>query len=277
MHRTLSTLAPILALALAACGDLSTPGIAPNPEVLPLPPVQEPFDDGHREPTRVVIAADEEVAPAQTGWNTPDALDRYEVRDPETVRPEARLGVPAEPEPRPYEAGALCTFDAEQWGARCADDPGSAACLRDAHFTEWYPHGLVVGRDLGRLVLTDAKAVERALPAGGPIAPMTTEQVDPDGWETNLLAAEIATLRLNLDLNRAGLSGEQSLELAVLQAGPLAGFAVVHVLEMAEGVLGGADYRMLGVDLGPAAFAHQISALNAAARDCAAPAVLARM
>ena len=289
-----TTTLTILGALTFGCGGESAPGIPAGEGGSDLPPVAAPYADRSQALEQIGVSVDSEDLAASRfvfQWAAPDVLDEEapptleytapgvtEVEDfgIEPTTPREGENSAGDPQDRLYAAGEICTYTAAEWGSDCTGDPESAGCLREYSFSESYPEGITLGQGDKRFHLSSAKAVARALPGSGIAEVLTVDQTDPPATQANRLATELAALHLNIAYSRRGMVGTSDIESAVTLVGPLAGFTVIHIAEMAEGVLSGESYHGLGVHLNPEAFADEVAALNAAAPGCVADDFIAR-
>lgn len=278
MKKTILTVLT-LALSMVACaedGDPGVPGAAE--ERIDLPPIAE--YEQQRQPTRVTIDATEGRRGESHPWTMPAVADPAPpmtpgldyapqhgadtggIRLPKPSEP--RLGENAAPDPQDqlYRRGELCTYDAAAWAGDC-----EGGCLLDAHFEAVFPDGIELGRGDKRFALTNADAIRKALPGMGAATALVTDQVNPPAQAANRLAAELAVLHLNIAYSRAGHVGTEPFDDAMLLVGPLRGWSVVHVAELAERALDGDDYLGL-VPVSREVLADELASLNRAAPAC---------
>jgi hypothetical protein len=119
------------------------------------------------------------------------------------------ITVAAPPDTAPY-----CTFVCWNWTAACLKDTYNheistpPACLRDDHFADVFPNGVVIGTHTapGRYTATwtSPGAVERFKCGYGIPEPLTRDWVNPRNTDLGVLQAEILTLRLNREFSCAG-------------------------------------------------------------------------
>jgi hypothetical protein len=107
------------------------------------------------------------------------------------------------------DVGDFKTFTHGGWGARCeGQNPG---CLRDAHFAQVFPSGMILGDPDGddndgvwTLVLTSSAAVKEYLPDGGTPGTLTGDLVNPSTTPAKNLASQLTAATLNVAFNDAG-------------------------------------------------------------------------
>ncbi len=285
-YTTLTAVA--LAFSMAACADHAEPGVPGSVEArADLPPIAD--YEQQRQPTRITIAATEGQGGERHAWVVPpvsepappmtpglDATSRHgaDTGGIELPTPaEPRIGEDAAPDPNGhlYFAGELCTLDAEAWAGNCDD-----GCLLDAHFEGLFPEGIELGRGEKRFLLTDPEAIRKALPGEGAATVLSADQVNPPAQAANRLAAELAVLRLNLAYSRARHLGTEPFEGATLLVGPLRGWTVAHIAELAEQALDGDDYRRL-VPVSRDELADELASINRAAPACRPDDFIARV
>lgn len=289
-HKTLLTLTA--ALALPACGT-DDPGVAGGDGAEPnLPPVAK--YEQQRQPTRVQVTSGGRDDGPVADWVRPSTqratpaaptletrrtglADEGGIRLPEPQEP--RVAEDAAPDPRAhlYREGELCTHPAAAWAGPCEDDPSAAGCLVDDHLGTLLPDGITLGRGEKHFVLTGAVAIRKALPASGLASVLHTDQVDPPASHANRLAGELAALHLNIAYDRNNRLGTAELEGATMLVGPLQGWSVAHIAELAEVALGGDDYLAFGAHLSRADLADELATINNAAPDCVPDDFLSRI
>jgi len=152
------------------------------------------------------------------------------------------------PEIRP---GDFKTFTHGAWGSRCSGR--NTGCLRDAHFAQVFPAGLVLGDPDGddadgvwALVLTSSRAVQALLPNGGTPGALRGDLVDPEETPARNLASQLVAATLNVAFNDAGhLAGENTsvglgdLVYVAHVDSELIGLTVRRVLEIANHAVAG--------------------------------------
>ncbi len=128
------------------------------------------------------------------------------------------------------------------WGQACHGQ--NAGCLRDEHFDEAFPAGLVVGGTFG-IHLTSSGAVVNFLPAGGEPGMLTSNYVDPLSTEAGVFAGQVVALAISLGFAEVSVPGFGDLGNLVVPTGfhepwgPFAGYTVSEVFALANVVLGG--------------------------------------
>ena len=105
--------------------------------------------------------------------------------------------------------GDFITFTHGGWGARC--EGGNPGCLRDEHFDDVFPNGMILGDPDGddndgiwALVLTTSTAVKNYLPDGGTPSTLTGDLVNPTSTPSKNLASQLTAATLSVAFNDAG-------------------------------------------------------------------------
>jgi hypothetical protein len=103
----------------------------------------------------------------------------------------------------------VCTQTNGGWGSACSGN--NTGCLRDDHFDDVFPGGLVVGDPDGpdadglyALELTSTSAVEDLLPEGGSPAALTADETDPSSTSSNVFGGQLVAATLNVEFDAAG-------------------------------------------------------------------------
>jgi hypothetical protein len=149
--------------------------------------------------------------------------------------------------------GDVCDYRTQTqggWGAAC--NGGNPGCFRDAHFKEVFPTGLQIGCGDLKATLKNSKAVEKALPAGGPprmLYPSETGQYDGYGDPNpkTVLFSQTVALSLNLYFDSVPEYNPLSTPMPLGQlriadpSSPCDGWSVAKVLAQANAALGGCD------------------------------------
>lgn len=141
----------------------------------------------------------------------------------------------------PSQPGDFCTYTQEEWGDACVGSQG-IACFLDSEFVSLFPQGLAVGGGFV-ITFTTADAVRTYLPSLGNAMILRRHAIDPS--ETvfaNILAGELAALRLNVVYSQAGrLPQVSSIPLGelVIHDGAFEGVPVKDLAGIANEVLGG--------------------------------------
>jgi len=144
--------------------------------------------------------------------------------------------------------GEYCSFTQGGFGQGCHGN--NVGCLRDEHFDEVFPNGLVLGDgdgddddDAFALVLTSARAVEDFLPAGGQPGALDQDLVDPLNSSAGVLAGQLAAAKLNVGFSAAGFfDGDGQLgDLVYVKCvdDDLIGLSVSEVIDLADVLISG--------------------------------------
>ncbi len=127
------------------------------------------------------------------------------------------------------------------------NNPGS---LRDQHFDDIYPNGLVIG-DPDNYTITFEESVDvNNYKKGGKPAVLDQSYTNPTKKLGNL-ADQILAARLNRDYSEAGVLGDNddySLGELIYVEGPFQGYTVNEMLDLAEVALGGGDLGEFSVE-----------------------------
>lgn len=118
-------------------------------------------------------------------------------------------------EERGPESPDLTTYTQGGWGTACrGNNPG---CLRDTHFDQVFPSGLILGDPDGvdedgdfALHLTNSKTVESFLPHGSTPGVFEEDAIDPSSSPAGVLAGQLTAATLNLGFNDAGVLGAET-------------------------------------------------------------------
>jgi hypothetical protein len=161
-----------------------------------------------------------------------------------------------------FFAGDMATFTQGGWGQKAAGN--NVGALRNAHFAQVFPNGLVLGDEDGvdgdgafALVLTSAKAVENLLPTGGKAGAFTSNKTNPTSTSAGVFAGQLAAAKLNLAFDQAGKfdakKARDDLKLGdmLFQAGvnpKLNSFSVLEVIEFADLAISGAVAMPMDID-----------------------------
>ncbi len=136
----------------------------------------------------------------------------------------------------PATSGPFTTFTQGGWGTKISGhNPG---WLLSTKFTTVYPTGYVVVGGTNMIAFTGQPAIDAFLPAGGTAAVLKASALNPLTTAAGVLAGQVLALRINVDFSNAGVTrwGLGNLKVA---SGPLAGYTVNQVLNLANSVLGG--------------------------------------
>jgi hypothetical protein len=145
----------------------------------------------------------------------------------------------AEP-PSEFQPGDYCSYTQGGWGAGpSGNNPGQ---ILASNFGFVYPSGVTAGTPFW-MKFTTASAVDDYLPAGGTPGQLTSNLIDPTSTSAGVFGGQVLALKLNVDLNDAGIiDGTQgSISSLVLTGtgGSLDGQTVAAILAAAEQALGG--------------------------------------
>jgi hypothetical protein len=105
--------------------------------------------------------------------------------------------------------GNFVTFTQGGWGTACSgSNPG---CIRDEHFEEALPGGLLLGDQDGidgdnhfALLLTTSLAVQNLLPEGGGASALDLDQTDVSNASGGVFTGQLAAAKLNVAYDDAG-------------------------------------------------------------------------
>ncbi|MFO0981220.1 MAG: hypothetical protein U1E76_05610 [Planctomycetota bacterium] len=104
----------------------------------------------------------------------------------------------------------FCSYTQGGWGAGCAGH--NVGCLRDAHFADVFPNGLLLGDQDGvdgdglfALVLRSAAAVENFLPQGSQPGTLDQDLLDPTTSSAGVFGGQLTAAKLNVAFDDAGL------------------------------------------------------------------------
>ena len=135
------------------------------------------------------------------------------------------------------------------WGQECNDDDrsggGNVGCLRDDHWDDAFPDGLVIG-GFYTITFTSSDAVAEFLTTGGTPDVLTQDYVDPaDDTEAGIFAGQVTALAISLGFSEAGVDGFGPLgslyyKHSVPWPGePFSGMTVQELFDLANEVLSG--------------------------------------
>jgi len=183
--------------------------------------------------------------------------------------------------------GDFCSFTQGGWGQEC--NGGNVGCLRDGHFADVFPNGLILGDQDGvdgdgafALVLTSAKAVEDFLPAGSTAGVLTEDLTDPTSSPAGVLAGQLASAKLNVAFADADLfdgHGHNGVLLGdLVYVGcvddDLIGLSVRDVIDLADELIAGDEGDGLDLDgdgtddVGASDLSDALGALNENFDEC---------
>ncbi len=139
------------------------------------------------------------------------------------------------------DLSGFLTYSQGGWSSRPhGQNPGT---ILEAHFTETFPHGLVIGdANHNSITLTSAKAVRNFLPGGGHSVVLSASYTNPakrqkvgGNW-----AGQIAAAVINVEFDKRGYLGNNSLKLGdlVFKDGPFEDMTINDFLKLANKALG---------------------------------------
>ena len=156
----------------------------------------------------------------------------------------------------------LVTYSQGGWQAPAHGN--NAGVLRDAHFNDVFPSGLVIGDpNHFTMTFTSAQAIAHFLPAGGPSHVLTQSSTDPNGaGQAGNWAGQIAAAVMNVEFNDKGYlgSGPNKLKELVFLNGPFQGMSIENFLTLANKALGGGG--LSGFSINEIAYAAEQINLN---------------
>ncbi|MBN2615045.1 MAG: LruC domain-containing protein [Bacteroidales bacterium] len=134
------------------------------------------------------------------------------------------------------------TFSQGGWSSKAhGDNPGS---VRDAHFEQVFPNGLVMGDpDHYTITLTSSENVKDFLPGGGGSEVLTQSYTNPKSKDkvAGNWGGQIAAAIMNVEYNKAGYLGDDNLKLGdlVFTNGAFQGVSINDFLAIANKAIGG--------------------------------------
>ncbi len=135
----------------------------------------------------------------------------------------------------------LTTYSQGGWHAPANGQ--NAGVLRDTHFSDVFPSGLVIGDPNNyTMTFTSAQAIADFLPGTGNSQVLTQNVTNPpDASLTGNWAGQIAAAIMNVEFNDKGYlgSGPNKLKDLVFFAGPFQGMSVTNFLNLANTAIGG--------------------------------------
>jgi LruC domain-containing protein len=156
----------------------------------------------------------------------------------------------------------LITYSQGGWHAPA--NGHNAGVLRDAHFGDVFPSGLVIGDPAHfTMTFTSAHAIAQFLPGTGPSHVLSQSYTDPaNAGQAGNWAGQIAAAVMNVEFNDKGYlgSGPNKLKDLVFLNGPFQGMSVANFLTLANKALGGGG--MSGFSINEIAYAAEQINLN---------------
>jgi len=140
------------------------------------------------------------------------------------------------------DLSGFVTYSQGGWHAHAhGHNPGT---IRDDHFDEVFPHGLVIGDpNHHTITLTSATAVKNFLPDGGPSRILTRSYNNPVSRQkvAGNWAGQIAAAMMNVAFNEKGFLGNNNLKLGdlVFKNGPFEDVSINDFLKIANKAIGG--------------------------------------
>jgi len=141
------------------------------------------------------------------------------------------------------DLSGMTTFTQGGWGAKASgNNPGS---IRDAHFNDVFPNGMIISGGQYTLTFTSSSAVKEYLPAGGTAKAMTSNLTNPEESKIagGILGGQVTALTLNVMFDAAGVFGQNEFELGdlVFTSGTFQGMSVNEFLTLAQTALTGGN------------------------------------
>ena len=199
------------------------------------------LSNGSNEGTFVVTAKATVSIPQGTIYVAkvgPTTHQRIVLASPTTDKKEVSTTIIFSPKPSTCDLTRFTTFTQGGWGSPSNSTPGG---IRDAHFTQVFPNGLIVGGNK-TLKLTTAAAVAAYLPDGGTSVALTANYTNPTG-KISVLAGQVVALTLNVAYSNAGFLGTTTYPLGnlIISSGTFTGKTVNQFLVIANNALGGGN------------------------------------
>ncbi|MFA7290073.1 MAG: SdrD B-like domain-containing protein, partial [Melioribacteraceae bacterium] len=128
------------------------------------------------------------------------------------------------------------TYTQGGWGNK----NGTPGKIRDKNFSSVFPNDLIIGSTY-KLTLTSSSKVKDFLPSGGTPGKFTENYKDVSSTNAGVFAGQMVALKLNLEFDKAGVIGTNSVDLGELQIakGPFSGKTVNQFYALAETAIGG--------------------------------------
>ena len=137
------------------------------------------------------------------------------------------------------------TYTCNEWNSTPHNaNPGG---ILGKNYSTCYPNGqVVIGGVSTRgytLTFTNATAVQNFVLQGGTPGVLSHSDTNPTGSAAGSFAGDVLALRLNIDYSAAGITGAGLANRTVVQ-GPLWGYTVQEVMDLANAVLGGQTWQL---------------------------------
>ena len=139
------------------------------------------------------------------------------------------------------DLSGMTSFTQGGWGTKASgNNPGS---IRDAHFNDVFPNGIVITGGPYTLTFTSSSAVKNFLPAGGTPKAMTSSKTDPNKGKDagGVLGGQVVAATLNVEFDAYGVFGQHDYEYGelVYTDGPFQGMSINDFLVIARTALTG--------------------------------------
>ena len=163
----------------------------------------------------------------------------------------------------PCNLHGFITYSQGGWSSPAhGHNPGS---IRDAHFAEVFPNGLVIGDPKHHTItLSSSKAVEKFLPGGGHSRVLDRSYTNPSKHQhvAGNWGGQIAAAMLNVAFDEKGFLGNNSLKLGdlVFKDGPFEDMSIKDFLALANKAIG--DGGLSGYTIEQIANAAELVNLN---------------
>ena len=135
------------------------------------------------------------------------------------------------------------TYTSNGWNA--TPHNGNPGSILGKNFSTCYPNGkVVIGSTKGyTLTFTNATAVQNFVLQGGAPGVLSHSDTNPTSSAAGSFAGDVLALRLNIDYSAAGITGPGFANRTVVQ-GPLWGYTVQQVMDLANAVLCGQTWQL---------------------------------
>jgi hypothetical protein len=136
--------------------------------------------------------------------------------------------------------GTWTTYTQSGWGSN-PNSANTGGAILAANFMSVFGGAVTIGNTApGKFTLTftSAAAIKSFLPAGGKAGVLQATATNPANSKAGVFAGQVLALKLNVDSSNQNLTGAGLATLKVVD-GPLAGYTVQQVLDLANSVLGG--------------------------------------